>query len=181
MVSPQNTAAIARATKRSWAQWLTLLDDAGATTSPHAQIAAIAEAHMPPGLENPGWWAQGTAVAYEQERGLRVPGQSSDGTFKTSVSRTLAVQPSRARESWAQLMSAWAGYAAVELDGDPWTSDTPKRLYWRARLTDGSKVVVSAEAKGSEKTLLTLSHEQLVGPEAIAHWKAQWKAELQRL
>ncbi|WP_261624866.1 hypothetical protein [Nesterenkonia marinintestina] len=181
MVSAQNTGAVERATARPWAQWLSLLDEAGAARMGHAAIAELALEHMPEDLRNPGWWAQGVAIGYEQERGLRVPGQGSDGTFKTSVSRTVAEGPEEARGAWIRLMEQAPDHQGVAVAGEPWTSDTEKRLYWRAKLDDGSKVSLSAEGKGEGRTLLTVTHEKLHGPEVIDGWKAHWKGVLGRL
>jgi len=47
---------------------------------------------MPKADESKQWWAQGVsvAIAYEQHAGLRVPGQSSDGDFRTSTTKTFS-------------------------------------------------------------------------------------------
>lgn len=181
MVSAQNTGAIENATARTWGQWLRLLDDAGAARVGHSAIAELALEHMPEDLKNPGWWAQGVAIGYEQERGLRVPGQGSDGTFKTSVSRTVSMPGDRAREAWARMMVQRTEHRGHRLVGEPRTSDTEKRLYWRAALDDGSRVSWGAEGKGEGKTLLTVTHEKLAGPEVIDGWKAHWKDLLRRI
>src|SRR5699024_11760613 len=90
MVKPTNTAAIAQATGRAWDKWFSQLEDTGARTMNHTEIAQKALELMPDATDNKEWRAQGEAVAFEQQAGLRKPGQSSDGDFKFSVSKTFA-------------------------------------------------------------------------------------------
>ena len=76
MVRPSKTAAIANATGRPWNDWVELLEKAGAREMNHTAIARLTLEHMPATVERAEWWAQGTAVAYEQHASLREPGQS---------------------------------------------------------------------------------------------------------
>ena len=88
MVKPTNTSAITKATNRPWDDWVAALDAAGAREMNHGDIAKQALKLMPEPVEQKGWWAQGVAIAYEQHTGLRIPGQSSDGDFRTSTTKT---------------------------------------------------------------------------------------------
>ena len=90
MVKPTNTSAIAKATNRPWDKWITALDAAGARKMNHRDIAKQALKLMPESVAQKEWWAQGVAIAYEQHAGLRIPGQSSDGDFRTSTTKTYA-------------------------------------------------------------------------------------------
>ncbi|WP_244303233.1 hypothetical protein [Leucobacter coleopterorum] len=85
----ESIPGIERATGRDWADWVRIFEAADAKSKPHSEIAIIARAEVPETLYNPDWWAQAVAIAYEQHAGLRVPGQSSSGTFRVSASRTL--------------------------------------------------------------------------------------------
>lgn len=77
--------SVVAATGRPRTEWFALLDDAGAVGWQHKQIAAwLVDAH---GVD--GWWAQSVTVAYEQERGLRAPGQRRGGAFEAAPSKTL--------------------------------------------------------------------------------------------
>ncbi|WP_010524296.1 hypothetical protein [Nesterenkonia sp. F] len=182
MVRTQNTEAIAAATARPWADWVAALDAAGAADRPHGAIAELAAALMPEQLENPGWWAQGVAVGYEQHRGLRVPGQRSDGTFHTSASRTLPVSADEAMRSWRRLVDARGTFDGAAADGPPSTSATAKRRHWRVRLDDGTRAAVSAEAVGDgERTRIVVQHERLASPADVERWKQFWKALLTEL
>ena len=91
MVKPTNISAITKATNRPWDDWVAALDAAGAREMNHGDIAKQALKLMPEPVEQKGWWAQGVAIAYEQHTGLRIPGQSSTGSFQTSTSKTFPV------------------------------------------------------------------------------------------
>ena len=67
--------AVRAATGHGREHWFRLLDGAGASSWNHT---AIARHLTESGLD--AWWAQGVTVAYEQARGLRLPGQQPDGT-----------------------------------------------------------------------------------------------------
>ena len=58
-------------TGRTWDEWFKLLDKWGAKQKKHGEIARwLVEEH-----QVDGWWAQSITGAYEQDRGIRAPGQ----------------------------------------------------------------------------------------------------------
>lgn len=128
-----------------------------------------------------GWWAQGITVAYEQHIGRRVPGQTSTGAFEMSATRTMAGTMDDALETWIRLMAGRAAIDGVALDGMAESSVTEKWRYWRCRLDDGSRVVVTIGPKGPGKALLDVQHTKLSSSEDIERWRKVWKAELTRL
>ena len=85
MATNSRIEAVERATGRSWDDWLAYMATIGADTLSHHEIAAALLTELEGKVDNLGWWAQATAVAYEQYVGRRVPGQRPDGTFQTSV------------------------------------------------------------------------------------------------
>lgn len=173
----ERVPAIERATGRAWDEWLAVFDAAGARTLGHAEIARIAREHVPAELQNPDWWAQGIAIAFEQHVGIRVPGQSSSGTFRVSASRTLPLDRDAAIEAWVAAhgeLSSHLGHAA----GTPRPSRTDKRTFWRFPLADAGKVEVSATPKDADRAVLTVSQEGLASGETIEAWRAHWKALL---
>lgn len=169
-----NISALERATGRSWADWLDLFDSAGAAKLPHADIARVAREAMPDSLENPDWWAQGAAIAFEQHAGLRVPGQSSAGDFRVSASRTVTFGRDEAIERWTARFGEQShrdrGVSSAR------TSRTEKRSFWRAALEQAGKVEVSAEQKGDGRAIVVINHTGLEGPGEIEAWRAHWKA-----
>jgi uncharacterized protein YndB with AHSA1/START domain len=164
--------ALLRTTGRGYGQWFALLDDWKATERTHAEMAAWLVAEHGVG----GWWAQTVTVAYEQARGLRVPGQKKDG-FGCSASRTIDVPAERA-------------FAAVadEAERAPWleghamsvrTSNPPKRL--RADFDAATRVAFEFTAKGAAKTVVAVEHSKLADAERAAAAKAMWRERLGRL
>lgn len=174
-----NVGALERASSRSWHDWLALFDAAGAASLSHSDIAKIARDAMPSSLKNPEWWAQDAAIAFEQHMGLRVPGQSSAGDFRVSVSRTLGFGRDDAIERWI------ASFAAVTHLGhaldNARTSRTDKRSFWRASLEGAGKVEVAALAKEPGRSLVTVNHTALTSDTDIEPWRAHWKTCLSSL
>ena len=80
--------AVNRTTGRDWDAWLQFLDGLGARDMDHKGIVALLAG---PGQLANGWWQQMVAVGYEQARGLRVVGQTSEGAFQIGVQRTLPI------------------------------------------------------------------------------------------
>ena len=110
----------------------------------HHEIASALIAELEGTVDNLGWWAQATAVAWEQYVGRRVPGQRPDGTFQTSVSRStsLGMEP---------LIEAWTDFAAADKEvldriaGDVRVSGTANRITWRTKGRDGTALMVISE------------------------------------
>lgn len=166
--------ALARRTGRSWQEWFDLLDAWGATERTHPEIAAWLVEEQ--GVD--GWWAQTVTVGYEQARGMRVPGQTSDGTFSASVSKTVNVSAERAFIAFADESQRARWLPDVSLA--PTTLNSPKSF--RANLEDDStRLVVWLTAKGDEKAQISLQHEKLPDADTVAEMKAYWRAKLTEL
>lgn len=181
MVRSHSTAAIERTTRRPWAQWVTALDDAGAAALAHREIVGIVYDHMPADVENPGWWAQSVAVAYEQHHALRRPGESRAGEFQASVSKTYPGDLDAALQSWVRLVEGRDSFGGVALQGEPGTSATERWRYWRAGLVDGSRIAVTISARSAEKSSVGIGHTKLSSPQEVERWKAIWRELLGQL
>lgn len=176
----ESISAIERASARSWDDWVQLFESHNAKEQGHSEIARIARAAMPAELQNPDWWAQGTAIAYEQHAGLRVPGQSTSGTFRVSASRTLPLDRDAAIAAWVDAhgeLSEHLGHAASV----PRPSRTEKRSFWRFNLDEAGKVEVSATPKDADRVTLGVSHDGLPDGERIEEWRTHWKKLLSEL
>lgn len=177
-----NVPALERATGRGWAEWVAHFEAHGAAQLGHAEIARVARAAMPDGLQNPDWWAQGAAIAYEQHAGLRVPGQSSSGAFRVSASRSLPLDRDAAVEAWA----AGPGSAERHLGhavASARRSRTEKRTFLRFDLEGAGRVEVAAtpNAKDPARSALSVSHGGLPDGEHLEEWRAHWKGLLGEL
>lgn len=169
-----NVPAIERATGRDWSEWVRLLEASGETN--HTAIAAIALAHMLEGVDNPEWWAQSVSIGYEQQAGLRVPGQASTGGYRVSASRTLVGDRDAVIEAWA-VLAQQLDFRECEVSA-PRQSRTEKRTFWRVDLVGAGRVEVAASEKSPGKTLVALSHNDLAAESDIEPWRAYWKAAL---
>jgi hypothetical protein len=151
--------AVERATGRSWDDWLSWMASINADQLSHHEIASALITELDGKVDNVGWWAQATAVAYEQHVGRRVPGQRPDGTFQTSVSRATSL-------GMEALIGAWTAFAATDQDvldritGDVRVSGTANRITWRAKGRDGTACTVISEPKGDGKASLVV---QIIG------------------
>lgn len=181
MVKSSNTAAIASATGRAWEDWVELLEAAGAREMNHTAIAKLALEHMPDSAERREWWAQGTAVAYEQHAGLRLPGQSCDGDFQFSTSRTVAGDKDAALDAWLAVVDSREEFGGVPVDGEAALSSSDKWRYWRAPLADGTRVSVNISDKPNGKATVGVNHTKLDSAEAIEFWRPLWKGLLAQL
>jgi hypothetical protein len=183
MTKAVNTEAIEKATFCKWADWVKLLDTAGGKDLPHNKLAELAHAKMPKQLENPGWWAQSVAVAYEQHTGKRAPGQRADGTFELSVSRSLPGSLAQVMETWTKAVEGRDQFDGVSVVGEAGTSETKINLHWGINLEDGSRVNadVNNYGKATDKASLVVTHVRLKSAEAAQRWREYWKAFLQEL
>jgi hypothetical protein len=174
MIKPASTRAIEEATGASWREWCAFLDDQGGHHLDHKAIVKKARTFK----AISGWWAQSVAVAYEQHIGRRKPGQRSDGLFNASVSRTIEASLEPAYASWCSFAASLREIDGQRLAGEAATSTTPIRLYWRCRFEDGSKAVVSFEAKSEGKVLISIEHQKLALETLPAQKKRAWAALL---
>ena len=170
-VTGTSDEAVVRATGKSWAEWLALLDDAGGRMMNHKQLVAQLQAHH----DVSSWWQQQLAVGYEQSRGLRAKHEMTDG-YQISRSRTLAAPIAAVYEAWADddARARWLPDAAFTVRKA--TPPRSLRLTWN----DGSSVEVSLADKG-DRTTVTVQHNKLPDAAAAEGMKAQWAAALTRL
>lgn len=169
-----NIPAIANATGIGWDQWCTLLRDGGADGLTHKAIAELAFTRMGPTVDNPGWWAQSVAVAYEQQIGRRLPGQAQDGTFNGSVSTTVEAQLDNALERWVACVQDRDEFNGCQLSQPARISGSERWRYWRADFSDGTKTQVDIGLKG-EKSSLAINITKAESPEQVSDWKQFWR------
>ena len=95
-------AAVRAATRRTWAEWFTELDAAGAATMRHPAIVAVLAARE----ELSPWWQQTVAVRYEQARGLRNRRSDSKDRRAVIINALLAQHPSEHQNDWNEKQRA---------------------------------------------------------------------------
>lgn len=160
-------STLRESTGRGWDEWFAFLDAWGGAGRTHTELAERL------GEEVGSWWSQTIAVAYEQERGMRAPGQSPDGTFSAGGSKTVAVPVERLYEAFVS--QTWlSGHFVIR------TATAPKSL--RADWEDGtSRLAVGFVDKGEAKAMVGVVHEKLPDAESAARMKAFWREQLAAL
>ncbi|HEX2058957.1 MAG TPA: hypothetical protein VHI71_11390 [Actinomycetota bacterium] len=161
-------------TGRSFEEWFALLDEWGAAKRSHTEIARWLVEEQ--GVE--GWWAQSVTVAYEQERGMRAPGQRADGTYGASASKTIAAPVARAYEAFADesTRERWLGdFELTVRTARPGKSMT-------AAWEDGTtRLGIGFVDKGPGKSQVSLEHGRLPDAQAADDMKAFWRERLEVL
>jgi hypothetical protein len=167
-----SSAAVKKATGQTWAQWLVLLDKAGAKKLPHKDIALLLHQK----LKVPDWWCQMVTVGYEQARDLRVRHQKADG-FEVSVSRTMVAPVDRAFAAWkeAALREQWLPRTPLTVRKA--TPHKSIRILW----PDNTNLSVNFWPKGPLKCQVVPQHGKLATPEAAEKMKAYWADKLEAL
>jgi hypothetical protein len=171
---PVSEDAIRRGTGRGWDDWFRILDTWNGTSHTHTEIARYVNGEH--GID--GWWAQSVTVGYERARGMRAPNQRPEG-FEVSVSKTVDlprmeawrafVEPRR-RASWLDLgLRVRTGTRTM---GRSARFDVP---------ADGTRVHVSFDPKGDDRSVVTITHVKLAGAADVAVHRADWRERLGRL
>ena len=165
-------AAVLTATGKSPEEWFALLDAAGATGWTHTEIARWLFAEHE-GID--GWWAQSVTVRYEQERGMRMPGQQSDGTFAVSVSRVI---PLNALEAVDAVIAA----VSDELGAPPVSANRAAK-YPRARWVDdtGEALLATITVQTADRSSVALTRSKIADPERTTTVKTELSTTLSKL
>ncbi|MGI8425110.1 MAG: hypothetical protein ACR2M4_00615 [Actinomycetota bacterium] len=165
---------IVQNTGRDYAAWFKMLDRWEAKGKKHSEIAGwLSSEH-----EVDGWWAQHLTVAFEQERGMRAPGQMADGTYSVSASKTVGVPLKRLFEAFENeaIRSRWLGDFDLEVrTARPNKSVTARWEGGKTRLT------VGFYAKDAKKSRVALAHEKIPDSKQADELKTFWKERLSHL
>lgn len=164
---------IAAKTGRTWREWVTTLDDEGASTKRHGEIAALVRDRYGVGE----WWAQTVTVGYERIKGLREAGQRLSGEYEVNKSRTLPVPVDTLFAAWAdgRTRARWLDRVTPVVR----TATKPKaiRLQW----PDGTIVIAGFTAKGAVKSAVAVQHTKLRDKAAAERAKRDWTERLDAL
>ncbi|WP_062295927.1 hypothetical protein [Demequina maris] len=179
MTEPANAGAIARATGRAWEGWVAAFEDAGGAELDHRGLVAVAARDLGH-VDNPGWWAQTVAVAYEQHLGRRTLGQRQDGSYEASASRTHGGTLDEAIGAWRAVVDGLTALGGVPFADAPTETATDGYRRWRVTLADGTRVLAQASLR-SGRAVLTLTWSRLASDEDRERKRAELRALLARL
>lgn len=167
--------AVKQATGKTWDQWFSILDKAGAAKKTHKEIAAwFCEQFRGDGLSD--WWAQMVTVGYEQARGLREKHQKADG-YQISGNKTIGVPVKRLFDAFhdERIRRRWLVEAITIRK-----ATAPKSL--RVTWSDGkSHIDVNLYPKGDDRSYVSLQHSKLPNARAAEKMKTYWRTGLERL
>ncbi len=164
--------AVKAKTGKSWPQWYSVLDRAGAKSMTHREIVAVlADKH---GLGP--WWQQMVTVGYEQAKGLRAKHEKPDG-YEISRARTIRVPVDEVYAAWgnARMRAQWL--PGVKLTIRKATENKTLRVTWG----DGTNLEVMLYKKGADKTQITVQHGKLPNARAAEKQKSFWGEAFDRL
>lgn len=166
--------AVLKNTGRSWDQWFKALDKWGAKEKKHGEITRwLAEEH-----DVDGWWAQSVTVAYEQERGMRAPGQRADGTYSVSASKTVNVPIDKLFQAFSntKVRDRWLGEFELAIR----TSRPGKSI--TASWEDAStRVAFWFTSKDPGKSQVALAHEKIAEAQQADELKEFWRKRMNLL
>ena len=165
------SAAVQRATTRTWEEWLATLDEEGMRGKAHRDVVQhlIAKHGLNP------WWSQMVCVGYEQASGQRVVHQKPTG-FEISASRTLDATASEVFRAFND--PTRRGWSAVT-DYVVRTTIAPRSL--RLGMPDGTLVAVTIARKGNVRCQVTIDHTKLTDAAHAERAKNAWREALARL
>ncbi len=167
---PVSDEAVKNATGHGWAYWLAVLDEWGAASRTHTQIARwLVDEH---GVS--GWWSQSVTLGYQRARGLRAPGQHADG-FRVNVTKIANVPIEQLFDAFVDeaARERWLPGAALGLR----TATSPKtaRYDWEDGTT---RVHLVFDPLGPAKSRVSLSHERLPDADTAEEMKLWWRERL---
>ncbi len=166
--------AVHARTGRTWREWFSILDSAGARKMDHKDIVAYLRRNY---RRLGGWWKQMVAVSYEQARGLREKYERTTG-FEISVSRTMTIPVAGLYKAWRDERTRRRWLPAKHIMIRKATANKSIRFAWADR--QGS-VEVNFYPRGKTKSQVVIQHGKLSDASAAARMKAYWTKTLHRL
>ena len=166
--------AVRSNTGRTYDQWFKVLDKWGAKEKKHGEI--VRQLMKEHGVD--GWWAQSITGAYEQERGIRAPGQMADGTYTANASKTVGVPVATLFQAFRneRMRERWLGDVGLKVR----TVRPGKSL--TAAWEDGStRITVAFIPKGEQKSQVAMAHEKIPDAQTVDELKAFWRERLNDL
>jgi len=166
-------AVMKQKTGCTWEKWVKSLDYHGAGEMSHRDIAKLVREKY----KIPSWWTQTVTVGYERIKGLRARGQSRDGTYEASKSRTFSVPVQALYDAWAdsRTRKRWLDTAEIRIR----TATPPKSM--RMTWPDGTIVAVGFYPKGAEKSTVAVQHPRLPDRATADSLKKFWTERLDSL
>jgi hypothetical protein len=167
--------AIRQRTGRGWEEWFDLLDAWGAADRSHREIARwLAEQLEADPL---AWSVQAVAVSYDRARKGRAVGERTDG-FAATATRTIGVDAATAFDAFMDESARVDWLPDGHLRTRTSTRPRSARFDWE---TGETRVLVTFDAKGTEKTTVAVEHSRLADADEADKAKLRWREALTAL
>jgi hypothetical protein len=165
--------AVRAKTGKTWKEWFSVLDKAGAQKMAHRDIAELlySKHGVPP------WWGQTVTVTYEQAKGLRDKHERPEG-YQISVSRTLAAPLTTVYRSFAHEKTRmnWLGEDGLVVRKA--TANKSMRVTWNDGKTG---LEINFYSKDPKKSQVVVQHNKLANATTAERMKKYWSRALDRL
>lgn len=165
--------AVQAKTGKTWKEWFTILDKAGAKKMGHREIVKYLQAEQGVGP----WWQQMVTVTYERARGLRDLHQKPSG-YEISVSRTINVPIAKLYRAFANDKARNVWLAEDGLAVRKATANKSMRVTWNDVKTS---LEISFISKSDSKSQVVVQHSKLPNARASTTMKTYWGKALDRL
>jgi uncharacterized protein YndB with AHSA1/START domain len=165
--------AVKAKTGKTWKEWFTILDKAGAKKMSHQEIVKLLNSKHNVGP----WWQQMVTVTYEQQSGLRAQHERPEG-YQISVSRTIAAPLARLYKACESEKTRAHWLKEDDLVVRTATSNKSMRVTWK----DGkTSLEINFYAKDNDKSQVVVQHSKLPDAKAADKMKTYWGKALNRL
>jgi uncharacterized protein YdhG (YjbR/CyaY superfamily) len=168
---------VKKSTGKDWGEWFAVLKAEEAEKLLHSEIAELLTSTH----SVPGWWAQTITVEFERLIGRRKVGQTGDGTFQTTTTKTMTGDLDQVFTLWLNQVLKTDHFNNQEFKEEPKISKSEKWRYWRVILKNGLKITASVGYKAADKSILSLTTEKLPDQNSIKEWKDYWTNYLKQL
>jgi hypothetical protein len=165
--------SVKKATGCDWARWVRELDRHGASAMSHGDIVRLVSNSWNTG----SWWSQMVTVGYERIRGLRQKGQSREGSFRVTTSKTITAPASEIFQAWRNARARAKWLPGVKLTVRTAIAARSLRMRWE----DDTPVAVAIYPLALGKYRVSVEHQKLASREDVDRLKAFWKQALAAL
>lgn len=165
--------AVQAKTGKTWPEWFSVLDKAGARKMTHQEMAR----YLHQKLKIPAWWSQMVTVGYEQAHGKRQKHQTSAG-YQVSVSKTIGVSVSKLFRAWQvkRIRHRWLPEKSISIRKS--TANKSMRITWADKKTS---LEVNFYPKDASKTQVVIQHTKLPDSKAVERTRRFWSKALDKL
>jgi hypothetical protein len=164
--------SVRQRTGRGWEEWFDLLDEWGADSLSHKELARRVAEELD--IDSLGWNAQAITVSYERARGLREVGERADG-FAAGVQKTIAAPTERVFDAFVDPSERGRWLPDGELRERTATRPKTARYDWG---DDGTRVHVTFLDKGVGRSTIAVDHRRLPDKAEADRMKALWRERL---